>query len=69
MTLQFEHMTGPLELSVYNMLGTLIDRMQIENTSESNSIPYHLNAKASGVYCFIITGKEGILTKKVIMTP
>ena len=69
MTLQFEHMTGPLELSVYNMLGTLIDRMQIENTSESNSIPYHLNAKASGVYCFILTGKEGILTKKVIMTP
>ena len=69
MTLNFERMTGRLELSVYDMLGTLIDKIQIENASEIHSIPYQLNAKASGIYCFVLTGKEGILTKKVIMTP
>ena len=69
MTLSIERMTGRLELSVYDMLGTLIDRMPIENVSESLSIPYHLSAKASGIYCFVLTGKEGIITKKVILTP
>ena len=69
MTLHFEHITGRLELSVYDMLGTLIYRMQIENVSESRSLPYQLNARASGIYCFVLTGKEGIMTKKVIVTP
>ena len=69
MELHLEHLTGKLELSVYDMLGTLVDRMQIENASESRSLPYHLNARASGIYCFVLTGKEGIMTKKIIITP
>ena len=68
MTLNFEHMTGHVEVSVYDMLGTLIDRLQVENPDERRAMPYNMNTSAPGIYCFVVTGKNGTITKKVIIT-
>ena len=67
MTLHFKNMTGPVEVSVYDMLGTLVDRLVIENNAEVYSLPYQLNAKSSGIYCFVATGRNGKMAKKVIL--
>ena len=68
MTLSFDHMDGPVEVCVYNMLGVLVDRLSIENNAGNHSIAYHLNAKNSGIYCFVATGRNGKIAKKVILT-
>ena len=68
MTLNFEHLTGRVEVRVYNMLGTLIDRLQIENPNNAYSMPYDLKTTAPGIYCFVATGRNGTIAKKVIVT-
>ena len=68
MTLDFEHWEGRVEVKVYDMRGTLIDRFQTESTTESFSMPYHLNTDASGIYCFTVTGRNGTIDKRVIVT-
>ena len=69
MALHFEHLDGPVEVSIYDMLGTLIDRIRIESEADAYTMPYRLNAKSSGIYCFVASGRNGTLTKKVILTP
>ena len=64
MTLSFDHWDGCVEVRVYDMLGTLIDRLETESPTEA----YSLNAKAPGVYCFVVTGRNGTLAKKVVVT-
>ena len=68
MTLNFEHTAGPVEVCVYDMLGTLIDRLMIENNADSFYVPYQLNTKCAGIYCFVATGRNGKIAKKVILT-
>ena len=68
MMLNFEQMDGHVEVKVYDMRGTLIDHIQTENTTDKHSITYNLNAKASGIYCFVATGRNGTVAKKVIVT-
>ena len=68
MMLNFEQMDGRVEVKVYDMRGTLIDHIQTENTANKHSITYNLNARASGIYCFVATGRNGTVAKKVIVT-
>ena len=68
MMLNFEQMDGRVEVKVYDMRGTLIDHIQTENTTDKHSITYNLNARASGIYCFVATGRNGTVAKKVIVT-
>ena len=68
MMLNFEQMDGRVEVKVYDMRGTLIDHIQTENTANKHSITYNLNAKSSGIYCFVATGRNGTVAKKVIVT-
>ena len=67
MTLGFEHLSGKLEMKVYDMKGTLIDRFETFNDEGTNTYDYQMKTKASGIYFFVATGKEGTLAKKVII--
>ena len=67
MALHFEHLTGKVGIKVYDMRGTLVDDFQTANHNDSNTYYYNMKSKADGVYLFVVTSKEGILTKKVII--
>ena len=67
MTLQFEHLTGKVDVKVYDMTGNLIDNIQTYNGMEFNTMPYDLKCISDGMYYFVVTGKEGVVTKKVII--
>ena len=67
MTLNFEHWGGLVEVSVYDMHGTMVDRLQVESEGIL-SMPYQLSDKHAGIYCFVATGRNGTITKKVTIT-
>lgn len=68
MELCFEHLTGKIDVKVYDMKGNMIDGFQTYNDSDRKTMPYHLDRHAGGVYIFVATGKEGIVTRKVVVT-
>ena len=67
MTLHFEHLTGKVDVKVYDMTGRMIDQIQMVNNMESAAIPYDLKVRADGIYFFVVNGKEGTITRKVII--
>ena len=67
MTLLFEHLTGHIDVKVYDMTGCLIDDFQAYNGLDVNSIGYSMSACARGVYFFVASGREGVVSKKVII--
>jgi len=67
MTLNFNHFTGHLDVRVYDMRGVLIDQFQTFNTDDHYTLAYHCKARSKGMYCFVVTNKEGTATKKVII--
>ena len=67
MTLGFDNLTGKIEVKVYDMTGVLIDYIQGSNELKTSSIHYDLKNCANGLYFFVATGKEGTVTKKVIV--
>ena len=69
MSLNFRHLSGNIEVKVYDMRGCLIDRFMTYNGGEAHSIDYSLKAKGSGIYFFVASGKEGTVTQKVIYYP
>lgn len=67
MTLNFQHLTGKIGVKVYDMRGMIIDDFQTTNYNDSSTYHYDMKSKANGVYFFVVTSKEGILTKKVVI--
>ena len=67
MQLDFEHLEGKAEVKVYDMRGVLIDRFETYNSSGRLSYPYDIKAYADGIYLFVVTTKEGTLSKKVVI--
>ena len=67
MTLNFEHLSGDIDIKVYDMRGVLIDEIRTYNTLDCYSTPYTCPNTAKGFYFFVVTGKEGSLTRKVII--
>ena len=67
MTLCFEHLTGKVDIKVYDMMGKMIDNIQTYNTVDANSMLYDLKGRSNGIYFFVVNGKEGTVTKKVIV--
>jgi hypothetical protein len=49
------------------MKGAMIDHFQINNGIDSNAFHYNMRGVEDGIYFFVVTGKEGILTKKVVV--
>ena len=67
MTLNFERLTGKVNIKVYDMKGALIDVVETYNDTISSSMTYDMSRHANGIYHFVATGKEGTVTKKVII--
>jgi len=67
MTLNFENLTGKIDIKVYDMRGALIDNIETYNGTVSSSLPYDMSRHANGLYHFVVTGKEGTLSKKVVI--
>ena len=68
MTLSFENLSGKVNLRVYDMRGNLIDDFDTFNTAGTNSIQYNMSHRANGIYFFVATSKDGVLSKKVVIS-
>ena len=66
MILQFENFTGKVDIKVYDMMGEMMDNIQTYNEIGTNSIQYNIKGSC-GVYFFVVTGKEAVVAKKVIV--
>lgn len=67
MELFFDHFEGKTDVKVYDMRGALIDRFETHNNMESNSFHYTMKPVDEGIYFFVVSGKDGLITKKVII--
>jgi hypothetical protein len=67
MTLSFEHLTGRIDVKVYDMKGVLLDNFQTYNSLPENTMPYQFQRSTQGIYFFVATGREGTVSKKVIV--
>ena len=67
MTLNFEHLTGKVNVKVYNMQGALIDDFEAYNGQPAGSYTYSMKDKADGIYFFVASGREGTKAKKVVI--
>ena len=67
MKLNFESLTGKINMRVYDMKGTLIDQFETFNGNGPSSYDYNMRDKADGIYFFVATSKEGTIAKKVII--
>ena len=67
MTLNFEYLTGNVNIKVYDMKGNLVDNFNTYNSFGPNTLQYSMKDFSDGMYYFVISGKEGSVTKKVII--
>ena len=67
MTLNFEYLTGKVNVRVYDMRGTLIDQFATYNGNGPSTYEYNMKTKSSGIYFFVATSKEGTVAKKVVI--
>ena len=67
MTLNFEHLTGKVNVRVYDMRGTLIDQFATYNGNGPTTYEYNMKTKSNGIYFFVATSKEGTVAKKVVI--
>ena len=67
MRLVFDHLTGKVNIKVYDMTGSLVDDFQTYNGVGTNEWEYSLKGRTKGIYLFVATGKEGTVTKKVVV--
>lgn len=67
MTLQFEKLTGKVDMKVYDMTGHLIDNFSTYSIGGPEVLPYNIKDKAEGIYFFVATGREGTVAKKVVI--
>ncbi|MBO7617732.1 MAG: PKD domain-containing protein [Bacteroidales bacterium] len=67
MQLNFEYLTGKVNVRVYDMKGTLIDQFETINNDGPSSYLYNMKNKTDGIYFFVATSKEGTVAKKVVI--
>ena len=67
MQLNFEYLTGTVNVRVYDMKGSLLDEFQTFNINGPSSYQYNMKSKVDGIYFFVATSKEGTVAKKVVI--
>ena len=67
MTLNFEYLTGTVDMRVYDMRGILIDQFKTYNGNGPSQHTYNMKTKSDGIYFFVATGREGTVAKKVVI--
>lgn len=68
MRLNLKNLSGKVGVRVYDMKGNLVDAFSCYNELLDGSIQYDMHDRADGVYLFVITGKAGTVSKKVIIS-
>ncbi len=63
MTLDFERLTGKVDLKVYDMRGAQIDHVQ----AFDGLLQYDMGSRPNGIYLFVATAKEGTMVQKVVI--
>ena len=66
MKLVFEHLTGKVDIKVYDVMGNLLDSFVTYNDKVPTTIQYSLSGR-KGLYFIVANGKEGTVTKKVVI--
>ena len=67
MQLNFEYLTGKVNIKVYDMRGALIDNFETYNGNGPCSHLYKMKGAMDGIYFFVATSKEGTVAKKVVI--
>lgn len=67
MELLFDHFEGKTDIKVYDMKGALIDHLDTYNGTGISKSHYTMKTKNDGMYLFVVSGKNGVLTKKVVL--
>ena len=67
MQLNFEYLTGKVNIKVYDMKGSLIDSFETYNGNGPSSHLYTMKNNVDGIYFFVATSKEGTVAKKVVI--
>ena len=67
MKLNFDNLTGKINVKVYDMKGTLIDDFETYSNTTAGSYTYQMKNRSDGIYFFVASGKEGTIAKKVII--
>jgi len=67
MKLNFDNLTGRINVKVYDMKGALIDDFETYNSTGAGSYTYQMKNRSDGIYFFVASGKEGTIAKKVII--
>ena len=67
MTINFEKLTGKIDLKVYDMTGNLIDHLSTYSIGGPEKLQYNMKHSPEGIYFFVATGKEGTVAKKVVI--
>ena len=66
MKLVFEHLTGKVDIKVYDVMGNLLDSFVTYNDKVPTTLQYSLSGR-KGLYFIVANGKEGTVTKKVVI--
>ena len=67
MTLNFGKATGKVDMKVYDMMGNLVDQFETYSANGPNSMIYNMKDRPNGIYVFVATAREGMVTKKVVI--
>ena len=68
MTLNFEYLTGNVNIKVYDMKGNMIDNFNTFNSFGPNTLQYNMKEFSDGIYYFVVSAKEGTVTRKVVIS-
>ncbi len=66
MALIFSCFDGKVVVNVYDVMGNLMDSFETINDKESKIVEYQING-SKGIYFIVANGKEGTISKKVII--
>ena len=69
MQLDLASLRGLVDIKVYDMRGNLIDKFQTHNDNNAGPITYTMKRRTQGIYFFVVTSKDGMRTKKVVIQP
>ena len=67
MHIDFENMEGRTSVKVYDMTGNQIDAFETHVNSNRYNYDYNMKKYAEGIYFFIISNNNRVLTKKVVV--
>ena len=69
MQLHFVHLSGPMNIKVYDMRGAKIDEFETEVATDDFHYTYQIRQPKAGIYYFVVTGQGQTLSQKALIIP